>query len=277
MSSVSPATNSPQSVRPGPRDSQQIVNPTFGTILRRAVLAGLVAGVLAAVFVGLVAEDSIDEAIAIEEASAAADSGAHSHGDDEALFSRSVQVVGGLAASVLYGLVMGVVFGTVYAAIRHRLGTVDESRRVLLLAGVAYVATALLPAIKYPANPPAVGDPDTVNERTLLYFSFMAACIVLAVAVGLAYKRLVARHSRSTALTLAGVASLVGIAVLLVVWPSSPDKVAADFPAQLLWDFRVESLMTLTIIWAALGLFMGWLSREPGVTSGSTTQGVAPA
>ena len=268
MSSAFPATEATPGGH-GPGGYQQTPGATFGTILRRAVLAGLVAGALAAVFVGLVAEDSIDAAIAIEEAASGADTAegsdeaadGHSHGDEEPLFTRGQQVVGGLTAAVLFGLVAGVVFGTVYAAIRHKITAGSETGRVLLLAAAAYLATAVLPSLKYPANPPAVGDPDTVNERTLLYFTFLAAAIILAVAVGMLYKRLAARLERPAAVVSTAAAALAGTAVLLVAWPSSPDTVAEDFPAQLLWDFRLESLATLTIIWSTLGLGMGWMSR----------------
>ena len=275
MSSAFPATDSAASAGRFQGGPQQQADISFGTILRRAVLAGLLAGAVAAVFVGLVAEDSIDAAIAIEEAGADAahdadhdtgestDSGdaSHGHGEDEALFTRSQQVVGGLAAAVVFGLVVGVVFGTVYAAVRHKITIGSETGRILLLAAAAYLATAVLPSLKYPANPPAVGDPDTVNERTLLYFTFLAASIILAVAVGMLYKRLAARLERSAATVSTAAAALAGTAVLLVVWPSSPDRVAEDFPAQILWDFRLESLATLTIIWSTFGLGMGWMSR----------------
>ena len=275
MSSAFPATDPTASAGRLPGGPQQQADIGFGTILRRAVLAGLLAGAVAAVFVGLVAEDSIDAAIAIEEAGADAgpdadhdtgestDSGdaSHGHGDEEALFTRGQQVVGGLAAAVVFGLVVGSVFGTVYAAIRHKITIGSETGRVLLLAAAAYLATAVLPSLKYPANPPAVGDPDTVNERTLLYFTFLAASVILAVAVGMLYKRLAARLERSAAVVSTAAAALAGTAVLLAVWPSSPDRVAEDFPAQLMWDFRLESLATLTIIWSTFGLGMGWMSR----------------
>lgn len=270
MSSAFPATDATAAGGRGPASPQNTSSITFGTILRRAVLAGLVSGALAAVFVGLVAEDSIDAAIAIESSAASADAhegsdeavDTHSHGDSEPLFTRGQQVVGGLVASVVFGLVVGVVFAAVYAAVRHKITVADETRRVLLLAAVAYLVTAVLPAVKYPANPPAVGDPDTVNVRTVLYFTFLACCIILAFAVGMLYKRLAARRERSTALALSAAAALSGIAGLLVAWPTRPTTVPADFPAQLLWDFRIESLATLTIIWSTFGLAMGWLSRE---------------
>ena len=236
MSSAFPATDPVASAGRSQGGSQPQADINFGTILRRAVLAGLLAGAVAAVFVGLVAGDSIDAAIDIEEAGAAAehdadhdtgestDSGeaARGHGDDEALFTRSQQVVGGLAAAVVFGLVVGVVFGTVYAAIRHKITVGSETGRILLLAAAAYLATAVLPSLKYPANPPAVGDPATVNERTLLYFTFLAAAIILAVAVGMLYKRLAARLERSAAVVSTAATALAGTAVLLMCGPPVP-------------------------------------------------------
>ena len=254
---------------------------TYGIILRRGVIAGLLAGVVAAVFVGLVATDSIDEAIQLESTSGTASGHTHAEGGNggaaqpepdgastststsasEPLFSQGQQVVGGLGAAVIYGIVVGVIFATVFAAVRHLLTVRDESTRVLLLAAVGYAATALLPALKYPPNPPGVGDPATVNERTVLYFTFLAASIALVAAVGLLYRQLAPRIDRSAAIVVAGVLAVSAGAALLLVWPASGDSVPAEFPAQLLWDFRIESLTTLTIVWCTLGLAMGWLSR----------------
>ena len=107
-------------------------------IIKRAVVAGICGGLLAALFIAVVAEQSIDAAIAIENAAvaeAATDSGQVD--DAEPLVSRQVQVIGGLAAAVLYGALIGVVFGTVFTAVRHRIRAADDFRRSLLLAAAA--------------------------------------------------------------------------------------------------------------------------------------------
>ena len=39
----------------------------------------------------------------------------------------------------------------------------------MVLAVVGFAAVSLLPAVKIPSNPPAVGDPETVGRRTMLY------------------------------------------------------------------------------------------------------------
>ena len=50
----------------------------------------------------------------------------------------------------------------------------------------ALVCIAVVPFFKYPANPPGVGDPDTVGRRTVLYLALIAVALAadgLAVAV----------------------------------------------------------------------------------------------
>jgi predicted cobalt transporter CbtA len=220
----------------------------YPVILRRALTAGGGAGVLVAVFYLLVAEPTIDAAIALEG----------SAGDHDELFSREVQVLGGVSAAVLFGLLLGVVFGTVVAAVRHRLGFASDLHRVLALAAAGFVATALLPAIKYPPNPPGVGDPDTVGHRTTLYLTLVLAGLVLAVGLAMAHRTLRYRFGADTAVALTAVATLAGYGLLVALWPDSPDQVPADFPPVLLWEFRVQSLASLLLLWSTLGLGLGW-------------------
>jgi len=221
------------------------------TIVARAIVAGIVGGLLTAVFVVTIGEDSINAAIAIEEAAGGA--------DEDPLFSRDVQVVGGVLAAVIYGLLTGTAFGTVFAAVRHKLRLADDFRRSVLLAAIAFLATALVPAIKYPANPPAVGDPATVNERTMLYFTLVGGALVVVSALGLTYNQLRERFDQPTTASLTFVAGVIGFVGLMVIWPDSPDTVPADFPADLLWRFRLQSLTALAVSWAAMGVVLGWL------------------
>lgn len=233
---------------------------TAMTIVGRAVVAGVVGGLVTALFVLLVGEQTIDAAIAIEEASSATVT-ADPVGDADGLpeVGRSVQIAGGAVAVVLYGVLTGIVFGTALAALRHRLALADDFGRSVLLAATGFVAVALLPAIKYPANPPAVGDPDTIGERTLTYLTFVAAGLVLAVGCGMVHQRLRTRFDQPTAVTLSALVAIGGAVALVLAWPASPDAVPADFPADLLWRFRLQSLIALAIPWTVLGLGTGWL------------------
>lgn len=140
------------------------------TYLRTGAIAGAVGGLVLALFLIFVGELSVDDAIALEEASFAheqVDERA-THATDE-IFTRGEQKVGGAFGTVLVGVAFGLVFGVVFAANRHRLPGRDDWQRALRLAAAAWLTIHLIPALKYPPNPPAVGNPGTVGDRTLHY------------------------------------------------------------------------------------------------------------
>lgn len=231
----------------------------FVNILRHGLIAGAAAGLCAALVLWLLVEPVIRRALVIEEAR-----GGHNPGHDaEPLVSRTLQVFGGLATAALVGMLLGVVFTVVYARAGHRLPGATNLGRSASLALVGFVVVTLLPALKIPANPPAVGDPATVTERTLLYLLTILLG-VLAVGVLLAVDRwLVGRGTPLHVRALVGTAAaVVSVGAILALVPGTPDAVPADVPAMLLWDFRVASLAQLATMWLVLGLVFGALAES---------------
>jgi predicted cobalt transporter CbtA len=251
---------------------------TYGALIKRALLAGLAAGLLLALYTLVVVEPTIDRAVALEEsmADAHAPTGdGHSHADDEeAMFSRTTQVGGGMAATIIYAAVAAAVFGTVLASIRHRLPHLSELTRVVWLAAIAFGTVALMPALKYPANPPAVGDPDTVNERTVQYLVLVGLSVALAVGLVRLSGWLRPRLDDATRMLAVAGATVVAYGLLLVLMPPSPDAIDPAVPARLVWDFRIRSLGGLALLWTAIGLGLGWAldrltATEPAATEPS--------
>jgi hypothetical protein len=154
----------------------------MGVIIRRGLLAGLAGGVAMAAFLLLVGEASIREALALEAARSEG-----GHGDE--MFSRGVQVTGGAIAALIYGVLLGAVFAVVYTAIRPPCA-INAFRRSLGLGAIGYVTIVLVPAVKYPANPPGVGDPDTIGLRTASYLTLLCASILLAILARALWARL---------------------------------------------------------------------------------------
>jgi predicted cobalt transporter CbtA len=223
--------------------------------LVRGALAGLVGGILAALFQWLVTEDQVRKAIAIEEAAAAASGDAHAHEH----FSRGQQVIGGMLATGLYGVLLGLVFAVVAALLWARLPGRGGFGRAIRLATAAFVAWFLVPNLKYPANPPAVGDPDTVNERTLLYIAIVVISLVLAFLAWELWRRLTAREVEGAprfAAVVGGYAVALGIVYLVL----PPNRDAVEVPANLVWHFRLDSIAQNAILWVALGTVFGWLA-----------------
>ena len=232
--------------------------PRFGQLFGRLVLAGLIAGTLAGIYSLLVTERAIAPALDLEEARAAAEAGAHDHGGE--LFSRGEQLVGGFLGTVAAGVVLAVVFAAVYALVRHRLPGSTDLARVCLLAGIGFGIFALLPALKIPANPPAVGDPATVGTRTAIYGGVLLCGIISAMLVAALVSFLRSREVSTATTAIAAVGTLaVLLGLVLGLLPGSPDAIAADVPAAVVWNFRIASLGQLAVLWTALGLAGGWL------------------
>lgn len=228
----------------------------FVSLLRHGVTAGAAAGLCAALVLWLLVEPVIRRALLVEETR-----GGRHHGHDvEPLVSRSVQVLGGLVTAALVGVLVGVVFSVVYARARHRLPGATNLGRSASLALVGFVVVTLLPALKVPANPPAVGNSATVTERTLLYLLTILLGLT-AVGVVLAFDRwLSEREVRAHARVLADTAlTVVSTVAILTLVPGPPETVPPDVPATLLWDFRVASLAQLATMWLVLGLLFGTL------------------
>jgi hypothetical protein len=239
---------------------------TYSALLLRGAAAGAVAG-LAAGLVGLVVvEVPIRAALAIEEARPAVESGGHDHSGE--LVGRGVQVFGGVLAAVLVGVAVGALFATAFAASRRWLVHRPPFTRSVTLALAVFGAAALLPAIKYPANPPAVGDAGTVGQRTALYLGLVAAGLLVVYGASLLASRLdgLAPPVRATAVLLASVAA---VTVLLLVFPASPDAIPADVPASLLWDFRLASLAETATLHVGVGVVFGLLV-DPAVRRAPT-------
>jgi predicted cobalt transporter CbtA len=147
------------------------------------------------------------------------------------------------------------VFALVYAGLRGRVGPRSDGGLALAAAGTGFAAVIIVPFLKYPANPPAVGDPETINSRTLLYLAMIGVGL-LATAIAVTTARSVpgGPWARRPAAVLAFV---VPVAVASVLLPGV-DEVPDGFPATLLWQFRMTSLGTQLVFWASFGTLFGW-------------------
>ncbi|MFE9401582.1 CbtA family protein [Streptomyces sp. NPDC006530] len=243
---------------------------TVRNLLVRGMLAGLAAGLLALVVAYFLGEPGVDSAIGFEEAHAPA----HEH--EVELVSRSLQSTAGLATGVLvYGVAFGGIAALAFCFALGRVGRFSPRATALLLAGAALLAAYVVPFLKYPANPPSVGEPDTIGRRTALYFLMMVLSVLLAVAATIAGKRL-APHLGSwyaTVVAVAGFAVVIGLAYAFL---PAVNEVPGDFPAALLWRFRLSALAIQATLWGGLGLIFGELA-ERLLNPGPATGRAAPA
>ena len=241
-------------------------------LIARGLVAGAIAAVLAFAFARLCAEPVIGRAIAFEDGRTDAEAahGVHEHGVD--LFTRGVQANVGLGFGVLiFGVAMGALFAVLFCVVYGRVEGVGPQRLSMLLAAAAFVAVYLVPFVKYPPNPPAVGQSDTIGMRTGWYLVMVLASVVLAVAAVMLARRLSIRVGAWNGRLLATGSYLAAIAVVRVVVPTvdeTPEPlrdasgaiIYPGFPADDIYEFRLVSLGTQLVLWATIAVVFSTLA-----------------
>lgn len=258
--SVPPATSRPR---------QGTAAVELLSCLRRGALAGAVGGALAGVFGYALAEPVMDRAVRLETARENAEQASQQapglivehHAE---VFSRGTQHLGLLVASLVTGLALGVLFGVLYA-VRHRADPTpgtgrDGWRRALTLGAAAWFAVYLVPFGRYPANPPGVGDPNTIDTRTRGYLAAVAIGILGVTAALRLAQDLRRRGLRPSHRQLAVAAVLLVTLALPFALPADTDPL--EVPAGLLWQFRLLALITSTLLWAGLAATFGLLAER---------------
>jgi predicted cobalt transporter CbtA len=222
-------------------------------VLIGAVIAGILAGLLASVLLTFTAEPVIDQAIALEESHHAAE--AHNAAAEPELVSRSEQKgFGRFAAYGLGGAAYGVIFGIAFLALRRRPG--GAFSRALLAGTLVAGAFTLMPFVKYPPSPPAVGDPATISERQWKYLALIfLSLVVLAAAARLSGKLRERQWLDDERLIAVGLAIVVPLSLVCALLPPFPDPI--EVPANLVWRFRIASLGGNLLLWAVLTVAFG--------------------
>lgn len=237
------------------------------TLLVRGMLAGLLAGLLVFAFGKIVGEPQVDRAIgfehALNDAKALADEakGIHAMKEPE-LVSREMQAGLGLFIGVLvYSTAFGGLFALVYAVADRRVVDLDPRAASALLAASGFIVVYVVPSLKYPASPPAIGQPDTIGQRTALYFILLTFSVAAMVAAALLRKRLAVRQGKWSAALIAAGSYLIAMLVAARILPGV-NEVPSEFPAAVLWQFRVASFGMQLIMWTTIGLVFGVLTQR---------------
>src|SRR5690242_21654497 len=157
-------------------------------LIVRGVLAGAIAGLLAYLFARVLAEPAISQAISYEsgrdavEAALAKAAGLPAPDAGPDILSRTIQANIGIGVGMIaFGPAMGALFAVAYALYLGRVGGVRARTLALLVAAGGFMAMYLVPFVKYPANPPSIGHPETIRQRGELYLAMVVASVVLLV------------------------------------------------------------------------------------------------
>ena len=225
-------------------------------VLISGALAGFVHGTVNFAIV----EPYLDQAIGIENQNLFASGEAEDTPQFWAEYEgyRIWQKSGQVLAGVILGTSIGALFGLVFAFARNVLPGNNDIKKALVLAGIMWFTLYLIPFLKYPANPPTVGDSETVVLRAILYLSFITISGFGALGFYQLSKKF---QNKKKIIPLVGYALFISIAFF--VMPENPDEITA--PMNLVNEFRMMSVLGVTSFWISVGVFLGlfWNRLKP--------------
>jgi len=222
---------------------------TFITIV---LVSGAIAGFVHGTINFALVEPYLDQAIGLENESLFASGEAEDNLEFWAEYEsyRIWQKSGQVLAGVILGLAMGSLFGIVYALSRNSLPGKTDVTKSVILAGIMWLTIYIIPFLKYPANPPTVGDGETVMLRAILYVSFIA---LSGIGVVIFYKLSQKLQNNKKYFGLFGY--VIFITILFFVMPENPDEITA--PMNLVNEFRLMSVFGVSSFWISVGLILG--------------------
>jgi predicted cobalt transporter CbtA len=227
------------------------------------LISGAIAGTILGLINQLLVEPYIDQAIEIEVRNTVA-SGKPVDLDELEEY-RLWQKGGEIVAGTILGISISALFGIVYAYARDFIPGSNNKKKGLILAGIMFFVIFLIPALKYPANPPAVGDPEIIEYRESLYIGMLVISGFTALGVALLYRKLGQIHRGSKKIIVPAIYAVI-IALVFVVLPANPDEMIIS--SDLLMNFRIVSTLTMGIFWGILGIALGsfWYKTKPHET-----------
>jgi hypothetical protein len=239
-----------------------------GKLILRGFIIGIFAGLLAFGWAKLFGEAPVTAAISFEseqneaKAAAAVAAGKKPEAEEPEIFSRTVQSgIGLLTGVVAVGAGLGCLFAVLFAFANGRMGRLGPGPTSALLAFFGLMSVYVVPALKYPANPPSVGEPGTIKYRTALYFLLLAISISATLGAWILGRRLAPRYGSWNGSMLAVAAYVVVMGAVFLILPGI-NEVPEAFPAVTLWQFRLASFGIQTVLWASIGVMFGYVAEQ---------------
>jgi hypothetical protein len=220
------------------------------------LVSGFTAGIIHGAVNLVIVEPYLDQAISIENQNLFATGLAEDTPQFWAEYSsyRDWQKSGQILAGGILGMSIGALFGIVFAYSRNALPKGHTVKKTFVLAVIMWFTIFLIPFLKYPANPPTVGEAETVVLRSILYLTFIAISGFSTVGFFMLYKKLENKKY------IAFVGYTVFITTVFFIMPPSPDEITA--PMDLVNNFRTMSVIAVSTFWIADAIILGLLWQK---------------
>lgn len=226
------------------------------------LLAGAIAGTILGAINQVAVEPYIEHAIELEIRNTA-QSGQVINPAEFAAY-RLWQKGGEIIAGTILGLSIGSLYGIVFAYTRGSISGTNNKKKALIVASIMWIVLFLMPVLKYPPNPPAVGNPETIYYRQSLYVAYLAISGFSALGLAFLYRKMASSNTKKAIIPSAYAAIMAGAYLAM---PANPDPINA--PIDLVIGFRITSAITISMFWALLGVIFGafWDKLNPDETA----------
>jgi Probable cobalt transporter subunit (CbtA) len=273
-------------------------------LILRGMIAGGFAGLLAALFTRIMAEPWIQKSIDYQSASdPIEDAWRKARGlaplpPGPDILSRAVQRnLGAPVGLLVFGMAMGALFAVAFVLLYRRYGDQVSARTIAAgLAAAAFLAIYFVPFLKYPANPPAIGHPATIHARGDLYLGMVGVSIASMIGACFLSRHLISRWGGWNGAIATGIVFIAWIAIVMAIFPplghlhsnvvaygkqvtetpqpiynTAGKLIYPGFPADVLFKFRLYSVLNQILLWSTIGLTFGLLA-ERALASAKTAE-----
>ena len=250
----------------------------WGVVVRRILPVAVIMGALAGLFVGgylnVVNVPVMEWAISLEGV-AALESG--DVGGSGIEISLGVQRIGMVVGLVIVGVLFGAIFTGLYHLIRRATPGWNMWSWAILASVLGFWSVSLLVQMRYPLNPPGVGEESSLLMRQAFQFLFVVISLIAACGVCVGLKFInesdssgIQRFARYLSVI---VVYLAVVVVVAFAFPSNPDPTPDWLPPELVILFRTFSLSGHLLMWIVISLgVVGYLKyKEYGIKSRYTT------